>query len=54
LCGFANFGSLAILLGGIGGLAPNRRGEVAALGMRSILSGSLATFMTACVAGILL
>jgi len=54
LCGFANFGSLAILLGGIGGLAPTRRGEVAALGLRSILSGSLATFMTACVAGIIL
>ena len=54
LCGFANFGSLAILLGGIGGLAPERRGEVASFGMRCILSGSLATFMTACVAGILL
>jgi CNT family concentrative nucleoside transporter len=54
LCGFANFGSLAILLGGIGGLAPSRRAEVAELGLRSILSGSLATFMTACVAGILL
>jgi CNT family concentrative nucleoside transporter len=54
LCGFANFGSLAILLGGIGGLAPSRRGEVAELGLRSILSGTLATFMTACVAGMLL
>jgi CNT family concentrative nucleoside transporter len=54
LCGFANFGSLAILLGGIGGLAPSRRAEVAELGLRSILSGSLATFMTACVAGVLL
>jgi len=54
LCGFANFGSLAILLGGIAGIAPKRRAEVAQLGMRSILSGSLATFMTACVAGILL
>lgn len=54
LCGFANFGSLAILLGGIGGLAPSRRGEVASLGLRSILSGSLATFMTASVAGVLL
>lgn len=54
LCGFANFGSLAILLGGIGGIAPNRRADVAQLGMRSILSGSLATFMTGCVAGILL
>ena len=54
LCGFANFGSLAILLGGIAGVAPTRRAEVAELGLRSILSGSLATFMTACVAGILL
>ena len=54
LCGFANFGSLAILLGGIGGIAPSRRTEVARLGLRSIVSGSLATFMTACVAGILL
>lgn len=53
LCGFANFGSLAILLGGIGGLAPNRRSEVAQLGLRSILSGSLASFMTGCVAGLL-
>jgi CNT family concentrative nucleoside transporter len=54
LCGFANFGSLAILLGGIGGLAPERRPEVARYGLRSILSGSLASFMTACVAGLLL
>jgi len=54
LCGFANFGSLAILLGGIGGIAPSRRGEIAELGLRSILSGSLATFMTACIAGMLL
>ena len=54
LCGFANFGSLAILLGGIGGLAPSRRPEVASLGLRSILAGSLATFMTAGVAGMLL
>ena len=52
LCGFANFGSLAILLGGIGGLAPTRRPEVARLGLLSILAGSLASFMTACVAGI--
>jgi CNT family concentrative nucleoside transporter len=54
LCGFANFGSLAILLGGIGGLAPSRRAEVARLGLRSIVAGSLACFMTACVAGLLL
>ena len=54
LCGFANFGSLAILLGGIGGMAPERRPEVARLGMRSIVGGSLTTFMTACLAGVLL
>jgi nucleoside permease NupC len=47
------FWGLAILLGGIGGLAPSRRPEVALLGVRSIVSGSLATFMTACVAGLL-
>ena len=54
LCGFANFGSLAILLGGLGALAPSRRGEVAALGLRSILVGTLATLSAACWAGILL
>ena len=54
LCGFANFGSLAILLGGIGGMAPERRPEVARLGMRSIVGGSLTTFMTACLAGAIL
>ena len=54
LCGFANFGSLAILLGGLGGIAPGRRHEVAQLGLRSILGGTLATFMTACVAGMIL
>jgi len=54
LCGFANFGSLAILLGGIGGMAPERRSDIARLGLRAIVSGSLASFMTACVAGVLL
>jgi CNT family concentrative nucleoside transporter len=54
LCGFANFGSLAILLGGIGGLAPSRRPEVARFGLLSILAGSLASFMTACIAGVFL
>jgi CNT family concentrative nucleoside transporter len=53
LCGFANFGSLAILFGGLGGLAPSRRQDVARFGLRSILSGTLASFMTACVAGML-
>jgi CNT family concentrative nucleoside transporter len=54
LCGFANFGSLAILLGGIGGIAPERRHDVARLGIRSIVAGSIATFMTGCIAGTLL
>lgn len=54
LCGFANFGSLAILLGGLGGMAPSRHQEVARLGIRCIISGSLAAFMTACLAGLLL
>lgn len=54
LCGFANFGSLAILLGGLGGIAPERRHDVARLGLRSILAGTLATLMTGCVAGIFL
>jgi CNT family concentrative nucleoside transporter len=54
LCGFANFGSLAILLGGLGGLAPSRRPDVARLGLRSIVSGTLASFSTACVVGLLL
>jgi CNT family concentrative nucleoside transporter len=54
LCGFANFGSLAIMIGGIGGLAPERRGEVVQLGLRSIAAGTLASFSTACVAGMLL
>jgi CNT family concentrative nucleoside transporter len=54
LCGFANFGSLAILLGGLGGMAPSRRGDIARLGLRSIVGGSLSSFMTGCIAGILL
>ncbi len=52
LCGFANFGSLAILLGGIDGLAPERRAEVAELGVRSIVAGTLATCLTGCLAGL--
>lgn len=54
LCGFANFGSLAILLGGLGGMVPERRPELAELGLRSIAAGTLATLMTGCVVGILL
>jgi len=54
LCGFANFGSLAILIGGVGGIAPSRRQEIAQLGLRAIAGGTLATLMTGCVAGMLL
>lgn len=54
LCGFANFSSIAIQIGGIGPLAPNRRKDIAALGLRAVLGGTLATLMTATIAGILL
>ena len=53
LCGFANFGSLAILLGGLEALAPERRSEAARLGLRSILAGTIATCLTGCVAGLI-
>lgn len=53
LAGFANFASIAIQIGGLGGLAPGRRQDVARLGLRSVLGGSLATFMTATIAGVL-
>ena len=52
LCGFANFGSLAILLGGIDGIAPERRAEAASLGLRSIVAGTLTTCITGCLAGL--
>jgi CNT family concentrative nucleoside transporter len=53
LCGFANFSSIAIQIGGIGGIAPNRRSDLARLGLRAMIAGSLAAFMTATVAGML-
>ncbi len=53
LCGFANFGSLGIVIGGLGVMVPERRHEVVALGMRSILSGTLATCMSGAIAGVL-
>ncbi len=53
LCGFANFSSIGIQLGGIGGIAPERRHDLARLALRAMLGGTLAAFMTACVAGIL-
>lgn len=52
LCGFANFSSIAIQIGGIGTLAPDRRKDLAQLGVRSLIGGTLACFMTACIAGI--
>jgi concentrative nucleoside transporter, CNT family len=52
LCGFANLGSLAIVLGGLGGMAPERRGDLARLGLRSILAGSLATFLCGAIVGL--
>jgi CNT family concentrative nucleoside transporter len=54
LTSFANFGSLGILIGGLGSLAPERRDEVVSLGMRAILAGTLATCMTGAVVGILM
>ncbi len=54
LCGFANLASIAILLGGVGGLVPSRRPELAQLGLRSVLAGTLATLMTGAVVGTLL
>ena len=54
LCGFANFSSIAIQIGGIGSLAPSRRGDLARLGLRAMLAGTLANFLTATIAGMLL
>ena len=54
LCGFANFGSIAIQIGGIGGIAPSRRADLAKLGLRAMIGGTLAALMTASVAGVLL
>ena len=53
LCGFANFGSLGIMIGGLGAMVPERRHEIVGLGLRSILSGTLATCMSGAVAGVL-
>ncbi|HHF3573210.1 NupC/NupG family nucleoside CNT transporter [Haemophilus influenzae] len=50
LCGFANFGSIAVLIGGVGGMAPNRRGDIARLGIRAVIAGSLANLLSATIA----
>ena len=54
LCGFANFSSIAIQIGGIGSLMPSRRGDLAKLGLRAMIGGLLASYLTATIAGILL
>lgn len=54
LCGFANFGSIGIQLGGLGLLAPSRKAIIAKLALRAMIGGALASFMTACVAGLLI
>ncbi|WP_118859003.1 NupC/NupG family nucleoside CNT transporter [Haemophilus haemolyticus] len=51
LCGFANFGSIAVLIGGVGGMAPNRRGDIARLGIKAVIAGSLANLLSATIAG---
>jgi CNT family concentrative nucleoside transporter len=53
LCGFANFSSIAIQVGGIGALVPERRGDLARLGLRAMIAGTLANFLSACIAGVL-
>lgn len=53
LCGFSNIGSIGIQIGGIGGMAPSRKGDLARLGVRAMIAGSVACFMTACIAGML-
>jgi CNT family concentrative nucleoside transporter len=53
LCGFANFGSLGIMVGGIAAMVPQRRAEIASLGAKTMVSGTLATLMTAAVVGLM-
>jgi len=54
LCGFANFASIGIQIGGIGGIAPGRRSDLARLGFRAMIGGTIAAMMTGAVAGVLL
>ena len=53
ICGFANFGSMGIMIGGIGAIVPSRRLEIAQLGLKSILAGTMATCMTGAIAGLI-
>ncbi|MFV2078999.1 nucleoside transporter C-terminal domain-containing protein, partial [Klebsiella pneumoniae] len=54
LCGFANLSSIAILIGGLGGMAPNRRQDIAQLGLRAVAAGTLSNLMSATIAGVFL
>jgi CNT family concentrative nucleoside transporter len=54
LCGFANFSSIGIQIGGIGALAPERRGDLARLGLKAMFGGAIASWITACVAGLMI
>jgi CNT family concentrative nucleoside transporter len=54
LCGFANFSSIGIQIGGIGALAPNKRGELAKLGIRAMLAGTMANLLSASIVGMFL
>jgi len=54
LCGFANFSSIGIQIGGIGALAPNKKSELARLGIRAMLAGTMANLMSASIVGIML
>ncbi|CCO49321.1 exported hypothetical protein [Vibrio nigripulchritudo SOn1] len=54
LCGFANLSSIAILLGGLGSLAPNRRHDIARMGVKAVIAGTLSNLMAATIAGLFL
>jgi CNT family concentrative nucleoside transporter len=54
LCGFANFSSIGIQIGGLSALAPNRRADLARLGFRAMIAGTMANLMSACIVGVLL
>ena len=54
LCGFANFGSIGIQLGGIGGIAPDRKKDLSKLALKAMIGGALASWLTATIAGILI
>jgi CNT family concentrative nucleoside transporter len=53
LCGFANFSSIGIQIGGLGGMAPERQSDIARLGLRAMLGGTLVNCMMGCIAGVL-